>query len=670
MKFKVLFLLLAIMFFLFSCKKHKEETPEIVIPLDIENIVVSPHFDWRTDKDINIEIFARDNNNKPLKNVKFQVFSQDTLNGGNLMLSGITDENGCFSREYKVPKYYDHLIITTDYIGLINYAEVPILNNEVKYTFGGKEPPALKSSSANRNIKTSGNFKFLGTYNNDGVPDYLEPVNDVIDDEFLADINATFPERQPVPVYHPEYLDDQYEQNLILTDSAEVWVTFVHEGAGWLNTLCFYTYDINNPPTSAGDIDTLTVIFPNFSYDGYGGGLHSGNKVEIGTFPANTVIGWALIAKGWSNHSVTSGSYINYSNKNLNSANKQQSILFNDVGRDLFLVGFEDIKRTWNSDEDFNDALFYATVNPITSVETDNMLIPDYVALDFDSDGIPDNFDDYPNDPLKAFNNYFPNEYGWGSLAFEDQWPGTGDYDFNDVVVDYRFNQISNADNKVVDIAAVFVLRAFGASYENGFGFQIPIANSEVNNVTGIQILDNYINLDAKNLEQEQQKAVVIVFDNVYKAMPYSIANSIGINTSPGAEYVTPDTFNVSVELANPQNFSSLGTPPYNPFIIANKQRGYEIHLPDYPPTNLVDTSLFNTLRDDSYPVTDRYYKTENNLPWAINILESFDYPNEKIQIVLAYNKFIQWAESEGTIFNDWYRDIDGYRNSNRIYSH
>lgn len=657
------------MLFSFSCKKNNDTSDEI-ISLDIENIVVSPHFNWRTDKDINIEIYAKDNNNNPLKNVKFQIFSQDTLNGGGLILSGVTDENGCFKRDYKVPKYYDHLIVTTDYIGLLNFVEVPIVNEDVEYIFGGKQSPALKSSSASKNIWSSGNFNFLGTYNNQGVPDYLEAVDDVIDDELLADINATFPEYQSVPVHHPEYLDDQYKQDLVLSESAEVWVTFVHEGAGWKNTLCFYTYDIDNPPASADDIDNLTVIFPNFSFDGNGGGLQSGNKVKIGNFSANTVIGWALVAQGWSNQNVTSGVYINYSDKNLNPDQYQQSILFNDVGRDLFLVGFEDIRRPGSYDDDFNDALFYATANPITSVNTDDMLIPDYVAVDTDTDGIPDNFDDYPDDPLKAFNNYFPDENAWGSLAFEDQWPGTGDYDFNDVVVDYRFNQISNADNKVVDIAATFVLRAFGASFQNGFGFQLPIANSEVENVSGIQILDDYINLDAKNLEQNQQKAVVIVFDNVFKAMPYHIANSIGLNTTPGAEYVTPDTFNVSVELANPQNFSTLGTPPYNPFIIANKQRGYEVHLSDYAPTDLADISLFNTLRDDSYPDIDRYYKTENNLPWAINILESFDYPAEKIQIVLAYNMFVQWAESEGTIFNDWYRDINSYRNNDKIYSH
>ncbi len=76
-------------------------------------------------------------------------------------------------------------------------------------------------------------------------------------------------------------------------------------------------------------------------------------------------------------------------------------------------------------------------------------------VADVDGDGIPDDQDDYPNDPLRAFDNYFP-AAGFGSLAFEDLWPGKGDYDFNDVVVDYRFQTVTNALNQVVEIFGTF----------------------------------------------------------------------------------------------------------------------------------------------------------------------------------------------------------------------
>jgi hypothetical protein len=58
---------------------------------------------------------------------------------------------------------------------------------------------------------------------------------------------------------------------------------------------------------------------------------------------------------------------------------------------------------------------------------------------DTDGDGIPDNLDAYPLDPTRAFNSYYPNETDFGSFAFEDLWPGYGDYDFNDFVVNFNY---------------------------------------------------------------------------------------------------------------------------------------------------------------------------------------------------------------------------------------
>jgi LruC domain-containing protein len=72
-------------------------------------------------------------------------------------------------------------------------------------------------------------------------------------------------------------------------------------------------------------------------------------------------------------------------------------------------------------------------------------------------------------------------------LAFEDNWPSKGDYDFNDVVVDYNINTVTNAQNQVVEVIGEFTLRASGATYNNGFGFQLDnIAPNKVTSVTGL----------------------------------------------------------------------------------------------------------------------------------------------------------------------------------------
>ncbi|OQY04796.1 MAG: hypothetical protein B6I20_02495 [Bacteroidetes bacterium 4572_117] len=75
--------------------------------------------------------------------------------------------------------------------------------------------------------------------------------------------------------------------------------------------------------------------------------------------------------------------------------------------------------------------------------------------------------------------------------------------------------------------------------------------------------------------------------------------------------------------------------------------------------------------RDDTSNSTNgKYYLIENNLPWALNICETFDYPAEKKQIDNVYTYFIEWAESSSSSYVDWYKDISGFRNSTNIYSH
>ncbi|NLH53483.1 MAG: LruC domain-containing protein, partial [Bacteroidales bacterium] len=80
------------------------------------------------------------------------------------------------------------------------------------------------------------------------------------------------------------------------------------------------------------------------------------------------------------------------------------------------------------------------------------------VIADADGDGVGDQDDEYPTDPFRAFNNYYPSSNGFATLAFEDNWPNKGDYDFNDVVVDYQLNRVTNSQNQLVEVLGTFVL--------------------------------------------------------------------------------------------------------------------------------------------------------------------------------------------------------------------
>ncbi len=669
--FLILVLLVPFLIFQVSCKRNNTETPE---PENggIEKLIVSDNFNWSTSTETTFKVTTLSNMGNPLQGVKVSLFTMDPLNGGKLVISGTTDNNGNYELDYEVPSYYDSIFVETDYVGIISPGMVSVTNGGFDIVLGGEQQPVpFKSASNVKNINT--NYGYLGGYNSLGVPDYLEPVNDVITQELLNDINNTLPERSPLYVSHPEYLLPDWDYNLHLIEDCDVWITFVHEGAGYRNVLGFYTYETGQTPQTPGDIDEIKIIYPNVSYAGSGGGLNSGNKVYIGEFIAGTTISFALMANGWRNGGVTDGNWIVYSNPNLNPesdpALRQHVVLLNDNGRDLLLLGIEDIRRD-NSrcDHDFNDAVFYVTANPIEAIDQSQFPNVDYTGTDTDGDGVPDNLDDYPDDENKAFNNFFFNEGNFGTLAFEDMWPSIGDYDFNDAVIDYNFNQITNADNHLVEINGMFKLMAHGAYFHNGFGFQLPFDKNLISSVTGDLFVDgSVVTLDANNIEAGQNLPVVIVWEDAYDVLPQT-AGGVGVNTTPGIPYTTPQLLNITISLSSPVLLSNSGIPPYNPFIFVDGQRDVEVHLVDKTPTDLANTSLFGSDADNSDPTAGRYYKTSGNLPWAINIIEEFAYPNEKAEITTAYLRFGEWAESGGSLFTDWWKDESGYRNDDNIY--
>lgn len=265
--------------------------------------------------------------------------------------------------------------------------------------------------------------------------------------------------------------------------------------------------------------------------------------------------------------------------------------------------------------------------------------------------------------------NYFP-AGGPGTLAYEDLWPSKGDFDFNDMVIDYQFKVTSNDENIVEQVEANFELRAFGAGFRNGFGFQLSeaVQNSDIS-VSGSSLSESYITLSGNGTEADQSQPTIIVFDNAYNEMQHP-GSGTGVNTTPGAPYVTPASFTITIDFTGGSyTFADLELAAFKPFIMVDRERGREVHLPGNEPTDLADMSYFGTRDDASDAGQQRWYVSDNNLPWAINIIESFEYPTEKTQISEAYLRFTDWAQSGGVSYTDWYSNPGGsYRDNSKIY--
>ncbi|MFN3851993.1 MAG: LruC domain-containing protein [Spirosomataceae bacterium] len=649
----------------------------------IENLNISPEFDFKNSDKVLIRVTILNGQDKPLKSIPFSIVTEPK---GEVIFSGMTNQNGIVEITKEIGNHIKQLSFKTDLIGVPNSLTVNIVNKRAIFQIGGSAPSTSmfveNENDELNNLRVGGEYgteqnglpeiKTLGSWSSSGVPRYLESTNENITSEFLQDISASLPEGKPLTSSHPDYLKNDKPTSLFITEKAEVWITFVHEGAGWLNSLGFYTFDPKNPPKKIDEIKNMTMVFPNVSYAGSGGGLVSGNKVKIGVFNEGVGIGFFLLANAFKDGKVGSGFYAHFSHSNLNVESKEELrrhiVLLDDTKSNRLLLSIEDVSREnkpIGCDNDFNDAVFFVTSNPIRAIE--NPEIPKMDTFkDSDGDGVGDTRDEFPRDPSRAFSSYTPSKSTFGSLAYEDLWPSKGDYDFNDLVLDYQVQEIFNAQNQVVDIKMKSVIRAVGASFRNGWGFELPVEASTVKRVTGQSLNNGYIKTSSNGTEAGQSKAVIMVFDDAFDKIKRVGADFV--NTVEKQPFSQGDTMTVTVEFNSPISSNSLGTAPYNPFMVVNRERGKEVHLPNYTPTEKADLKLFGTSHDRSQPLKGIYYKNWRNLPWAVHLPVSFDYPFEKKDILSGHVYFGKWAESGGTQFADWYLDKSGYRNLENIY--
>jgi len=241
---------------------------------------------------------------------------------------------------------------------------------------------------------------------------------------------------------------------------------------------------------------------------------------------------------------------------------------------------------------------------------------------------------------------FYPSELTNATIAFEDLWPYSGDYDFNDLVITYNIGTTLNAENNVTQIDYNYTVQSIGAGYTNGFGIELEgVSPTSISSVTGTNLTEGIITNNANGTEQAQPNAVIVFFDNSHK--------NVGLSHT------------VTIMFSSPISPAILGTAPFNPFLIINKDRNKEIHLPNkpttyYPTTIAIDTSPTN---EDS----DGDFKTSIGLPWAINVSGEYKAPKESVVITDAYNFFAAWATSGGESYRAWYEDKNGYRNNNNI---
>ncbi|HSV76723.1 MAG TPA: DUF4114 domain-containing protein [Bacteroidales bacterium] len=207
-----------------------------------------------------------------------------------------------------------------------------------------------------------GGLKILSISIDEGVPPDVKPTEPC--PTLLTAIRNMFPESQNARNNWPKLFKEDVTLNVTTAEETNVYVTFVWEDAGWRNSFGYYAYPANDPPRNIQELKRH-MVFPNVSGVGEGGGLEPGDLVQLGKgpFPANTVIGFFLVAQGWANGQIVKGIYTHYTNINFNPNKNQQHLLFIESGCQDLVLTFEDIQLP-GGDRDFNDIILVIKDNP------------------------------------------------------------------------------------------------------------------------------------------------------------------------------------------------------------------------------------------------------------------------------------------------------------------
>ncbi|MEY4751938.1 MAG: hypothetical protein RIQ60_4152 [Pseudomonadota bacterium] len=487
--------------------------------------------------------------------------------------------------------------------------------------------------------------------------------------------------------------DDQ--TNLRFSADADVWVTFVSEGAAYHNSVGWFRYNTATPPARRSDV-TEQMFLPNASQSGANAMGGSGpldvvsatkqNTTSLGRFHSGEGLGFMLVANGYTAdgrdfngtripgvNDSASPTNIVYTLRSLNPEAQSTAKLnvhtvvlndqtLNSSNYQRLVLGFEDINREAGGDHDFNDVVMVihvvpasapnASTSPIANLASLQALPPTGTLGDADHDGVPDISDDYPNDATKAYNAYYPTATTWGTLAYEDMWPKRGDYDLNDVVLHYRTNEVLNAARQVVGVRIDFEFLARGGTFETAFGLRLPSVPRTSVSATRLQL--GGVSVANAGPEVGQTDAVFIVAPKLSTLLPSGSAGCVQVNTVATCAKVPAVAAHLEVDFASPLA-ASLFQSPYDPFIYTQNNRGQEVHLPGRQPTALANAALFKTVDDRTTVGTSTTYMDANRRPWALDIPTDWRWPLELTDIVKAYPTFASWATSGGTTAKDWY---------------
>lgn len=647
---------------LLSCvdeKNYSQETPQKG---------VEDYFDFSTKKSVQLNV----NYGFVGLTALIEVYAENPLVNECVRKEGLkpvfevfTDQNCSFSGLVDgVPAYADTLFIYSPTKGNTKYLKLPIVNGVATYDFNSVYP-ATKAKTVGMGEEhihvgkyyrqITNQYPFYSLYTNytslmatpfraynayfSELYSVVKP-NEKLSEESTMGQLLNRIDNALTKVDNSKFVSNEQLVNLSIADKdpdgnpvlgARLDLVLLENNGGYHSAMAYYYYKTGTNPTAA-QIKALKKYFviPRMT-DGkpdravktrlqfFG---EAGDEPGTDVFPAGYTVGWMIISNTFpesyisvytalpsiEEHNIEAfkaGKAI-YSNQSANYKQQPGCITLYDKKSQKIVIGFEDqsYEDLSLSDKSYEDVLFYVDADPIGAV------------IDVDRPEIP-----------VVDEDVWVTERTVGTFAFEDVWPSGGDYDMNDVVVEYESAVTFNQRNEISKIVDTFkpVNKINSAINSNAFGYVIDGPVGE-------------INVAESNFYQKEEGNQFILF--------------------PNARVIAEEgkVFKVTREFKSPIDKASYRR-NNNPFVVVNYKEGMklrkEVHLPKMKPTSWADTSLVGT-GDDAY-----YIDKEGAFPFAIDIPvvgleivtegESIGQPEE-------YPYFAEWAKSYGKKHADWYK--------------
>ena len=704
MKKSTMMLLTLMSVMMFSCKDKDLYDPNAVKPGEEQKVANT--FDFSTVQDVMLTVdYSAFNTHGP---VFFSIYHENPFVGEgedehldeNIkpIYEDYTDKSGRFNQTVELPAYAKHLyVVTGNFFVTERLMETDVQNGGAKATAKSAGTRAASRAVTRRGAQTNDVSKMpqlsynvdgngnkigervyqdwqtpLGTWDDrSGAPSYLIDKSKVdpkliFSDEDMEGLYATVSQvLNANKACRKTYRD---HEDLVLDKASEVTITMLGGSTCWNSSLGYYYYEAGKEPTKQEDLNII-MLFPN-TQDGnwarfdsrkndYNGniGVNRGDAIQLmyypniadgdmsvvsNVFPANTKIGFILKSHGWGMQGedyVIKGFAENDRKYNVWGASTP-GLSYCKVP-----AGFENKKSPYqypNPKGDSRSAKFaYNTVNG------DN-----YAIVSFEDACNDEDYDDviFALKPIDAFKPLPEIESDRvvteGVYAFEDLWPAQGDYDMNDVVVDFKHEREMTRNNTNENFRNIYQT------------FYLTTYQNYVTLVSGLALKLNTkkkpTSIVMKKIASGSDDEETVTFEN--DGSIYYLTNDV--KAELGTTYI--------LELFYKDGVGKDDLASVEPFIFrkeANDQE-WEVHIPYATPTAKMDFSYFGK-GDDASKVSDNiFFVRSGNYPFAFYLagvnIDAFKdtillRANESKMIDKLYPDFLDWSLSKGTEKEQWY---------------